>query len=201
MASDSDAEINVDDVCESIAVAVGEGVEVQTILQGQAGPGDLDFIVQEEVETTTEGVVVNAGDIDPVDNVIIALQNTEQEPTTDHYAEIVDERSMEDDRDSDSGHRIITSNARKRKNTPRMSSNPRKRSRKGRKGVRFVNRRIPIALATSQSIKDSKEANEASFDPLKRPRKWSRKKVPLKTLDGGEFTVRLWTTGMCGWIM
>ncbi len=196
MASDSDAEINVDDVCESIAVAAEEGVEVQTILQGQAGPGGLDFIVQEEVETTTDEIMMaQAHDVDPVDNVIIALQNTEQEPTNDHFTEIVEDRD-DDERDSDPGHPLIVSTGRKRKSA-KTSSNSRKRSRKGKKGVMFRNRRILNALATSQSVKDSKEANEASFDPVKHPRKWSRVAVPLKTLDGGEFHVKMWTTGMC----
>ena len=194
MASDSDAEINVDDVCDSIAVAADEGVEVQTILQGQAGPGGLDFIVQEEVETTTDEIVAHTHEVDPVDNVIIALQNTEHEPTNDHFTEIVEERE-EDGRDSDPGHPLIMTTGRKRKSSSKVSINPKKRSRKGKKGVRFINRRIPNALATSQSVKDSKEANEASFDPLKMPRKWSRVAVPLKTLDGGEFFVKMWTTG------
>ena len=140
---------------------------MQTILQGQAGPVVLDTIVQ-EVETTTEGVVVNAGDIDPVDNV---LQNTEQEPMTDHYAEIVDERSMEDDsesdNDSDSGHRIITSNARKRKNSPRMSSNPRKRSRK-----------------------QLSEQSESDFYEYTRRRKsWKTKLQRKKDSDGSDRTI------------
>lgn len=191
MASDSDAEINVDDVCDSIAVAVGEGVEVQTILQGQAGPGELDFIVQEEVETTTDGVVT-ATDIDPVDNVIIALQQNTEQDAVAHYIT----PDGEVDRDSDHG---MSSSSRKRKS--KTSISPRKRSRKGRKGVQFINRCVPLALATSQSVKESKEANEASFDPQKRSRHWSRLRVPIKTLDGGEFTVSLWTTGMCGWIM
>ena len=193
MASDSDAEINVDDVCESIAVAAEEGVEVQTILQGQAGPGGLDFIVQEEVETTTDEVMAQSHDVDPVDNVIIALQNTEQEPTNDHFTEIMEER---EDEDEEPGHPLIVSTGRKRKSS-KAASGSKRRSRKGRKGVRFRNRRIPNAFATSQSVKDSKEANEASFDPLKRARKWSRVAVPLKTLDGGEFHVNMWTTGMC----
>ena len=198
MASDSDAEINVDDVCESIAVAAEDGVEVQTILQGQAGPGDLDFIVQEEVETTTDEVMAQSHDVDPVDNVIIALQNTEHEPTNDHFTEIVEEEEEREDegRDSDAGHPLIVSTGRKRRSTKSASSS-RKRSRKGRKGVKFRNRRIANALATAQSVKDSKEANEASFDPLKRPRKWGRVSVPLKTLDGGEFHVKMWTTGTC----
>lgn len=192
MASDSEAEINVDDVCESIAVAAEEGVEVQTIMQGQAGPGGLDFIVQEEVETTTEDVLAQSHDVDPVDNVIIALQNTEHEPTNDHFTEIVEEREEE----SDPGHPLIVTTGRKRKTT-KTSSNSRKRSRKGKKGVMFRNRRIQNALTSAQSIKESKEANEASFDSLKRPRKWSKVPVPLKTLDGGEFHVNMWTTGMC----
>ena len=181
----------MDDVCDNIAVSVEEGVEVQTILQGQAGgPGDLDFIVQEEVETTTDGVL-SAADIDPVDNVIIALQNTEQDSSTvAHYVTAGDEPRVEE----------VSSSRRKRKSAASSKASPRKKTRKGRKGVKFVNRRNPLPLATSQSVKEAKESNEASFDPSKRSRRWSYQKVPIKTLDGGEFTVKLWTTGMCGWI-
>lgn len=180
----------MDDVCDNIAVSVGEGVEVQTILQGQAGPGDLDFIVQEEVETTTDGVL-SAADIDPVDNVIIALQNTDQDSSAVVQYVTASEGGEEITEEVSS-----SSSRRKRKSASRAS--PRKKTRKGRKGVKFVNRRTPLPLATSQSVKEAKESNEASFDPSKRSRRWSSQKVPIKTLDGGEFTVSLWTTGMCG---
>lgn len=190
MASDSeDAEINVDDVCDTIAVSVEEGVEVQTILQGQSGPGDLDYIVQEEVETTTDGVL-NSVDIDPVDNVIIALQNTDPDSGT-----IIEYTTANDD----GSDQEISVSSRKRKSSSR--SNTRKKSRRGKKGVRFISRHNLIALATAQSVKDAKESNEASFDPLKRPRRWSRRKVPVRTLDGAEFPINLWTTGVRGWIM
>ena len=194
MASDSDTEINVEDVCDSIAVAVGEGVEVQTIMQGQAGPGDLDIIVQEEVETTTEGItVVNVADLgDPVDNVIIALQNTDQEPDqVIHYGDVEEEKEGYGQENEET-----TTFTRKRPGR-KGTSMPRKRSRKGRKGVRFVNRRIPSAITASQNARDAREANEASFDTTKKPRHWSNVQVPVKTLDGGEFKIRLWTSGMC----
>ena len=201
--ADSDVEISVDDVCASVTPADGQegGVEVETIIEGHAPSADLDFIVQEEVETTTEGVVMNPADLDPVDNVIIALQNTEQEEVSvGHFEELeVDQ----DGRDSDDAARIdivAPSSTRKRKSNSRGNSSPKKKSRKSRKGVRFANRRIPVALATSQSVKEAKEANEASFDPQKRPRRWSRVSVPVKTLDGGEYTVKLWTTGTSEWI-
>jgi hypothetical protein len=191
MASGSDEEINVD-VCDNLAVSVEEGVEVQTILQGQAGPGDLDFIVQEEVETTTDGVL--AADLDPVDNVIIALQNTDQDPSA------VVQYMTGNDADDVSDQEMLNSSSSKRKRKSSSKSNSKKKARKGRKGVRFINRRFPLALATSQSVKEAKESNEASFDPTKRSRHWSRQKMPIKTLDGGQFTVSLWTTGMRGWI-
>lgn len=201
--ADSDVEISVDDVCPSVTAAGSQdgGVEVQTIIEGHAPSADLDFIVQEEVETTTEGVVMNAADLDPVDNVIIALQNTEQEEVAvGHFEELEVEREDEG-RESDEPARIdiVAPTTKKRKSSSRGASSPKKKSRKSRKGVRFANRRIPVALATSQSVKEAKEANEASFDPQKRPRRWSRVAVPVKTLDGGEYTVKLWTTGRCGW--
>ena len=200
MAADSDVEISVDDVCESVTDGHG-GVEVETIMEGQATPGsDLDFIVQEEVETTTDGVVVSAGDLDPVDNVIIALQNTEQDAAVGvgHFQEL---GMMKEGETEDVPEIEYALPVRRRKGNSKSSSNsPRKRVRKSRKGVRFINRKIPVALATSQSVKDAKEANEVSFDPQKRPRKWSRAALPVRTVNGGEFTVQLWTTGTyCGW--
>lgn len=200
MASDSEPEINVEEVVENIAVSgsVEDGVEVETILQGQSGgPGDLDYIVQEEVETTTENVLTTTEVIDPVDNVIIALQNTDQQ---DEGLPGGSSAEYNTPNEEGSDHEVMSS--RKRRSAASSSrSNPRKKSRKGRKGARFVSRRNPIPLATSQSVKDSKEANEASFDPTKTPRRWSQRKVPIKTLDGGEFSVNIWTTGMCGRIM
>lgn len=197
--ADSDVEISVDDVCANVTAADsdGGGVEVQTIMEGQASSADLDFIVQEEVETTTEGA---ATDLDPVDNVIIALQNTEQDDSgVARFEEL--ELEAEDARDSDDAGpvEIVPSTSSKKRKSSRGTSSPKKKSKKSKKGVRFGNRRIPLALATSQSVKDAKEANEASFDPQKITRRWSRIKVPIKTLDGGEFTARMWTTGTCGW--
>lgn len=196
MASDSDMEINVEDVCDSIAVAVGEGVEVQTIMQGQAGPGDLDIIVQEEVETTTEGItVINVADLgDPVDNVIIALQNTDQDVI--HYGDVEEEEEKVYGQENEETRTATTYSGRKRPGR-KGSSIPRKRSRKGRKGVRFVNRRIPSAITASQNARDAREANEASFDVGKKARRWASVPVPMRTLDGGEFKVRLWKSGMC----
>lgn len=202
--ADSDVEISVDDVCTSVTPADGQegGVEVETIIEGHAPSTDLDFIVQEEVETTTEGVVMNPADLDPVDNVIIALQNTEQEEVAVGNFEELEVEREDDGRDSDDAARIdiVATTSKKRRSSSRAASSPKKKSRKSRKGVRFANRRIPLALATSQSVKEAKEANEASFDPQKRPRRWSRVSVPVRTLDGGEYTVKLWTTGTCGWI-
>lgn len=195
----TEQDISVQEVVsgETISVAVGgeEGVEVETILQGQSGPGDLDYIVQEVVETTTDGVLSSV-DMDPVDNVIIALQNTDHDPS----GTIVGEYTTVQDDDGGSDQEMTPSSSRKRKSSSR--TNPRKKSRKGRKGTtsastRFISRHAPIALATAQSVKDAKESNEASFDPLKRPRRWSRTKVPVQTLDGGQFSVDIWTTGVC----
>ena len=202
--ADSDVEISVDDVCASVTAGDGHdgGVEVQTIMEGQAPSADLDFIVQEEVETTTEGVVMNAADLDPVDNVIIALQNTEQEEVAVGRFEELEADRDEEGKESDDAARIDIAipTTKKRKSSSKGSSSPKKKSRKSRKGVRFANRRIPVALATSQSVKEAKEANEASFDPQKRARRWSRVSIPVKTLDGGEYTVKLWTTGTYVWV-
>lgn len=189
-------EINVDDVCDSMA-AGDDGVEVQTIMQGQAPlPGqndDLDFMVQEEVETTTDGDTLTV-ELDPVDNVIIALQNTESVKAGSH---------LEEDGDQSPDYIGPSTSGRKRRlnvkgGSKGMGNGKKNKNRKSKRGAtRFVNRTIPFVLSTSSAIKEAKEANEASFDPEKRPRRWRKRKVPVNVL-GGEFTVSLWSTGTCG---
>ena len=190
-------EINVDDVCDSMAA--DHGVEVQTIIQGQApiaGQADeLDFMVQEEVETTTDGDTLTV-ELDPVDNVIIALQNTESLHSGSHF----------EDQNGATGDAKLedlpgpSSVSRKRKAASKGSKNSsgtsRRRTKRPKKtSVRFANRQIPGALAAASVAKEAKEANEVSFDPEKRPRKWKKRKVPVKTLDGN-FTISMWSTGM-----
>ncbi|XP_019850547.1 PREDICTED: zinc finger protein 236-like isoform X2 [Amphimedon queenslandica] len=135
MASDSEPEINVEEVVENIAVSgsVEDGVEVETILQGQSGgPGDLDYIVQEEVETTTENVLTTTEVIDPVDNVIIALQNTDQQDDGMPGGSSAEYNTPNEE---GSDHEVMSS--RKRRSAASSSrSNPRKKSRKGRKDQR-----------------------------------------------------------------
>ncbi len=200
-------EINVDDVCDSMAA--DHGVEVQTILQGQAPiahqADDLDFMVQEEVETTTDGDALTV-DFDPVDNVIIALQNTDPlvTPGISHFGERIQDGGEEkaEELAGLSGEMV---EGRKRKapgsrggagkgGGTSVSGQRRKAKRPKQRNVRFANRQIPGALATAAVAKEAKEANEASFDPDKRPRKWKRRKLPVKTLDG-QFTVNMWSTG------
>ena len=203
--ADSDVEINVDDVCDSMAA--DHGVEVQTIIQGQVPiahhPDDLDFMVQEEVETTTDGDTLTV-ELDPVDNVIIALQNTDSLTPGGHFDEhFQDGGDIEKLLEEQAGpSRMLIAEGRKRKSTNKAkgSATPKKKTKRSKKQtVRFANRQIPGALATASLAKEAKEANEASFDPHKRPRRWKKRKVPVKTLDG-QFTVSMWSTGTYVWV-
>ena len=207
--SSSDVEINVDDVCDSMA-AGEHGVEVQTIIQGQApiaGQADeLDFMVQEEVETTTDGDTLTV-ELDPVDNVIIALQNTDGLQGGGHFDE--QNNNLYEPLGYSSASAGVHGGAgggRKRRSgfgvgggegggrTGGSAKN--KKSRKMRKGaVRFTNRQIPSVL--NAASRETREANEASFAVDKSPRKWKKRSVPVTTLDG-QFAVAMWSTGTCG---
>ncbi len=206
--ADSDVEINVDDVCDSMAA--DHGVEVQTILQGQASiahqADDLDFMVQEEVETTTDGDALTV-DLDPVDNVIIALQNTETlaAPGISHFEEPIQDGGEEKTRELAMcmAGELLAERKRKAPGSRGGASKvggtsgggqKRKAKRPKQRSVRFANRQIPGALATAALAKEAKEANEASFDPDKRPRKWKKRKFPVKTLDS-DFSVNMWSPG------
>ena len=200
-------EINVDDVCDSMA-ARDHGVEVETIIQGQApisGQADeLDFMVQEEVETTTDGDTLTV-ELDPVDNVIIALQNTDG---GGHFDEQNGEHGEPPAYDSGtpSGARGASSSTGGRKRRSgggggdgggRSGGSAKKKSRKMKKGgvVRFVNRLIPSVI--NAASKETRETNEASFAVHKSPRKWRKRSVPVTTLEG-QFAVAMWSTGTCG---
>ena len=199
--ADSDVEIDIED-----------GVEVQTIMEGQASmPGpteELEFMVQEEVETTTDGDTLTV-ELDPVDNVIIALQQNDHPlGGGGHFDVGVDEQNGDSTFVVGGGGRDFDrpSVGKKRKAVPEAKSNSRgsggpssrKRSKKAKKGsVRFTNRQITGALSSSGVARESREANEVSFDPEKRPRQWKKRKVPVKTLDGGTFSVSLWSSGAC----
>lgn len=219
MADDSDVEIDVDDVCGNMA-AGGVGVEVQTIIQGQAplaGAADeLDFMVQEEVETTTEGSLTV--ELDPVDNVIIALQNNDAGYTRQRQTAGGHGRGhFVDEYNGCEGEELVVGSAgarpgdgcfepsggiagKKRKAGGKSKAPAAAAKKKGKKpkrhAVRFGNRQIPGAMAAaSVAMKEAKEANEVSFDPEKRPRKWRKRHVPVKTLDG-RFEVSMWSAGM-----
>lgn len=199
--ADSDLEIDVTDV--------EDGVEVQTIIQGQAsvtGPeDDLDFMVQEEVETTTDGDTLTV-ELDPVDNVIIALQESDSHlETRGHFdfstegqnggldcrfrSEVADLRASEGGSPTKKKRSLQTRNIR--------IGATKKRLRKAKKGsVRFTNRHIPAALSGAGVAKEAvREANEASFDPEKEPRKWKKRRIPVRTVDGGKFCVSMWCSG------
>ena len=207
--SSSDVEINVDDVCDSMA-AGEHGVEVETIIQGQAplpGQGDeLDFMVQEEVETTTDGDTLTV-ELDPVDNVIIALQNTDGLQGGGHFdeqngglGEPLAYGGGGGGTGSSSGGRA--GGGRKRRSAGEGGGGrpeSKRKSRKMRKGainVHFTNRQIPSVLSGSAPSKETREANEASFEAGKRARRWRKRSVPVKTLEG-QFAVAMWSTGTC----
>ena len=213
--SSSDVEINVDDVCDSMAA----GDEVETIIQGQAPlPGqadELDFMVQEEVETTTDGDTLTV-ELDPVDNVIIALQNTDGLQGGGHFDEQNGGLCETLAYGSSSSGIVVgrerpaaAGGGRKRRSGSgagaggggegggRLGASAKKKSRKMRKGavsVRFTNRQMPTVLSSSAASKETREANEASFDASKSPRRWRRRSVPVTTLEG-QFAVAMWSTG------
>lgn len=204
--ADSDLEIDVTDV--------EDGVEVQTIIQGQAPAtgteDDLEFMVQEEVETTTDGDTLTV-ELDPVDNVIIALQESDANSHLDsrsHFdfhsdnqnggLDVRFRRVVPDSGASDAG----SPSKRKRgiqSKAARSSGGitTKKKNRKAKKGsIRFTNRQIPAALSGAGIAKEAlREANEASFDPEKEPRKWKKRRIPVKTVDGGKFCVSMWCSG------
>ena len=193
--ADSDLEI---DVVEQ------DGVEVQTIIQsGQApisGEDELQFMVQEEVETTTDGAGIIV-ELDPVDDVIIALQQSDHSLTTGSHFDLKsdDQNGGLDMRFSSIPH-SLSPNKRKRETTSRglrggvTSKRKQKKNKKG--SIRFVNRQIPAALSGAGVAKEAaREANEVSFDPEKEPRKWKKHRIPVKTLDGGKFNASMWCSG------
>ena len=208
--ADSDVEIDIED-----------GVEVQTIMEGQAtmaGPTDeLDFMVQEEVETTTDGDTLTV-ELDPVDDVIIALQQNDNHLAAGgHFDVCVEEQNGGSSLDhfaeqlQEPGPSRSESSRKKRSNQNKSagkgSGSSRRRARKSKKGsVRFTNRQIPAALSGAGVAKEAREANEVSFDPEKQPRRWKKRKVPVRTMEGGGFSVSMWCTGRCvcvcvlGWV-
>ncbi len=202
--ADSDVEINVDDVC-----GAEHGVEVETILQGQtplATPAhELDFMVQEEVETTTDGDTLPV-ELDPVDNVIIALHENEELGGGGHFGLKngdleLDEPFNECLQDSLSSSALILGKRRRRGHSSRGSksygSSPGKKAKpkKSKKGnIRFSDRQVPTGLSGGVA-KEPREANDINFDPEKIPRKWRKRKLPIRTVDGGSFAVSMWCPG------
>ncbi len=193
--ADSDLEI---DVVEE------DGVEVQTIIQGQApisgGEDDLEFMVQEEVETTTDGDGL-AVELDPVDNVIIALQQSDHSLGTGGHFDL---KSDDQNGGLEVGFSTIhggLSLAKRKRDVGsrglRGGVSSKRKQKKNKKGsIRFVNRQIPAALSGAGVAKEAaREANEASFDPEKEPRKWKKSRIPVKTMDGGKFTISMWSSG------
>lgn len=204
--ADSDFEIDVTDV--------EDGVEVQTIIQGHApttgAEDDLEFMIQEEVETTTEGDTLTVHvELDPVDNVIIALQESDPHLEAGGHFDLNSEGqngcsdALFRGELPDTGE-IIGESPTKRKRALHSKNiragggvTGKKRSRKARKGsIRFTNRQIPAALSGTGVAKEAvRESNEVSFDPDKEPRRWKKRRIPVKTVDGGRFSVSMWCSG------
>ena len=201
--ADSDLEIDVTDV--------EDGVEVQTIIQGQAPvtgtEEDLEFMVQEEVETTTEGDTLTV-ELDPVDNVIIALQESDAHLEAGGHFDFNTEQNGDLDvrfrrEFPDPGATGARSPTKKKRGLQTRNVRGsggmavKKKTRKAKKGsIRFINRQIPAALSGAGVAKEAvREANETSFDPEKEPRKWKKRRIPVKTVDGGKFCVSMWCSG------
>lgn len=203
--ADSDLEIDVTDV--------EDGVEVQTIIQGQAPvtgtEDDLEFMIQEEVETTTEGDTLTV-ELDPVDNVIIALQESDPHlKSGGHFDLNSDGQNGSSDAFfhgelAEAGESVGETPSKKKRALHARNVRAagggvttKKRPRKTKKGsIRFTNRQIPAALSGAGVAKEAvREANELSFDPDKEPRKWKKRRIPVKTVDGGRFSVSMWCSG------
>ncbi|XP_064402865.1 transcription factor YY2-like isoform X2 [Halichondria panicea] len=172
--ADSDVEINVDDVC-----GTEHGVEVETILQGQAplatSAHELDFMVQEEVETTTEGDTLPV-ELDPVDNVIIALQESDELGGGGHFGLKngdleLDEPFSDCLQDSPSSSALILG---KRRRGPNWRSSKGNGSSPGRKGKQ------------KKSKKDEKKKLSGKSDDFF---EYTRgKKIPPEGIPGYDFS-------------
>lgn len=164
---------------ETDVVTMADAVEVQTIAEGQAlktEAPDLDFIVQEEVETTTEGPP-HLAEEDPVKNVLLSLQQSaggghdREEDMAEGEGEgeedggkVLEIRVDDDDEYSPGGE------------TGRKKS---RSSRRKGKRKKLSSRRTAIS-ASPQAAREDGELKRSG-------RKWARSRLQVQTLATGEW--------------
>ena len=159
-------------------VTMADGVEVQTIAEGQALKNetpDLDFIVQEEVETTTDGPQIP--EEDPVKNVLLSLQQSgadghdQEEDIVEEAGEEDGARELEIKVDDDYDYSPT--------GTPKKK--PKTSRRKGKR-KRSSGRKVTISV----SPQDSGRVIQTS-ETRRSGRKWSKtKQLQVQTLGPGE---------------
>ena len=171
---------------ETDVVTMADAVEVQTIAEGQAlktEAPDLDFIVQEEVETTTEGPP-HLTEEDPVKNVLLSLQ---QSAGGGHDRE--EDMAEGEGEGEEDGGKVLEIRVDDDEEYSPVGETGRKKSRGSRrKGKRkkLSSRRTAI----SASPQDTPESGE-----LKRSgRKWARSRLQVQTLATGEWP----SAAVCG---
>lgn len=153
-------------------------MEVQTIAEGQALKNetpDLDFIVQEEVETTTDGPQLQ--EEDPVKNVLLSLQQSgadghdQEEDIVEEAGEEDGARELEIKVDDDFDYSPT--------GTPKKK--PKGSRRKGKR-KRSSGRKVAISISPHESgrVIQSGETRKSS-------RKWSKsKQLQVQTIDPDE---------------
>lgn len=164
---------------ETDVVTMADAVEVQTIAEGQALKNeapDLDFIVQEEVETTTEGPP-HLTEEDPVKNVLLSLQ---QSAGGGHDRE--EDMAEGEGEGEEDGGKVLEIRVDDDEEYSPGGETGRKKSRSSRrKGKRkkLSSRRSAISASPQEAREDGE---------LKRSgRKWARSKLQIQTLATGEW--------------
>ena len=167
---------------ETDVVTMADAVEVQTIAEGQAlktEAPDLDFIVQEEVETTTEGPPHMAEE-DPVKNVLLSLQ---QSAGGGHDRE--EDMAEGEGEGEEDGGKVLEIRVDDDEEYSPGGETGRKKSRSSRrKGKRkkLSSRRTAISASPQEAREDGE---------LKRSgRKWARSRLQVQTLATGEWSGR-----------
>lgn len=163
---------------ETDVVTMADAVEVQTIAEGQAlktEAPDLDFIVQEEVETTTEGPP-HLTEEDPVKNVLLSLQ---QSAGGGHDRE--EDMAEGEGEGEEDGGKVLEIRVDDDEEYSPGGETGRKKSRSSRrKGKRkkLSSRRTAISASPQEGREDGE---------LKRSgRKWARSRLQVQTLATGE---------------
>ena len=144
-------------------VTMADGVEVETIAEGQAmknEPPELEFIVQEEVETTTDGP--HLAEEDPVKNVLLSLQQSAEDGHDRFEIE-------EADREDEDGGRDLEIRVDDDDDYSPSQGPPKKKQkssrRKGKK-KKSSTKRVAISMRENDSKKSSKKWSRGRTQPI-----------------------------------